>query len=566
MVQDNFTPEFKIFRMCLAATLIGALVFMTFSWNFIPPKNIFWLYTILIGTVGYSLLLWRLIKPGDCRMGAVALILFLGIVDSVALLLHPANLMFFSFVLVFTFIAVFNIICVRWPEVIFMDILLFAGMLAFVFYRPTGFYLSVSLLGWDESFVITVVIIYFSLLMILGTALVEIKRLAERRLRDININLNRAVEEKVSEIHRADRKAEQYQAQLEVILRHIPVGVVIFDQELNFLYTNGVHFKFELKAGRAYESSPGLLPLKVLKESFLETKARAVLEGRENLIGQRLEYTAPDGSRQIIRYTLAAVRLDREEVPVIRLVLITEDTTGEETLRQKLIYSDHMAALGKMAASLAHEVNNPLTGIKLHLELMQQNPGNPENQRGFYTVVSDNLSRIDRIIKSFLSFSRQEKPERELTDIREVLNNTLELAGNVKPFRHIFLTTKYSQELPRILVDKHRLAQVFVNLLNNANDAMAEQGGKLCISCQQETREIVIRFQDTGEGIKQEELKNIFEPFYTTKEKGHGTGLGLSVSYGIIKEHGGSLLVESCEGRGSTFIVRLPIISAELNI
>ena len=563
MVQNNFAPEFRIFRICLALTLMGALVFMTFVWKFIPPENLFWMYLILIGTGGYCLLLLRMIKPPDHRIGAVALILFLVIVDSIALLLHPANLMFFSFLLVFTFIAVYNIICVSWPEVLLMDILLFAGMLTFIFYPPTGFRSSIGLLGWDESFILTIVIIYFSLLLILGTAIVEIKKLAERRLWDININLNRAVEEKISEIHRADRKAERYQEQLEVILCHIPVGVVIFDQELNILYTNGVHFKFELMAGQVCESSPGLLPLKIMREYFLEAKARAVLEGRENLIGQRLEYTAPDGSRKIIRYTLVAVRFDQEEVPIIRLVLITEDTTKEEILRQKLIYSDHMAALGKMAASLAHEVNNPLTGIKLHLELMQQNRENAENQRSFYRVVGDNLTRIDRIIKKFLSFSRHEKPKRELTDIRGVLNNTLELAGNFKTFSHVFVTTEFSEELPLILVDKHRLAQVFVNLLNNANDAMAGQGGKLSITCQQQDREIVIRFQDTGEGIKQEELNKIFEPFYTTKEMGHGTGLGLSISYGIIKEHGGSMAVESCEGQGSTFIVRLPIITSE---
>jgi signal transduction histidine kinase len=182
-----------------------------------------------------------------------------------------------------------------------------------------------------------------------------------------------------------------------------------------------------------------------------------------------------------------------------------------------------------------------------------------------FNVLKDNIQRIDHIIKSFLTFGRQEKPTKEWIDVQTVLKNTLELATNLRQFDQIEICTEFAADVPAILGDQHRLTQVFVNLLNNARDAMAERGGRLTISYERDGNELRIKFKDTGKGISAQDLKNIFTPFFTTKEPGKGTGLGLSISYGIIQEHGGSLDVESREGMGTTFTIRLviPTISSD---
>jgi signal transduction histidine kinase len=257
------------------------------------------------------------------------------------------------------------------------------------------------------------------------------------------------------------------------------------------------------------------------------------------------------------------VKWEGEEGQIIRLMLITEDITAEEILRLELMQSEHLAALGKMAASLAHEINNPLAGIKLYIELLEQNLAAPEKRRQIFATLENSITRIDRIIKNFLSFARQDQPQKEWIDICSVLQGTLDMAANFKQFHQIHIATDFAKDIPLLSADQYRLAQVFVNLLNNASDAMAEAGGRLKISCQHDGKEVFIRFQDTGKGIKQEDLPHIFTPFFTTKVRGHGTGLGLSTSYGIIREHGGSLEVESREGQGCTFTIRLPLLPRE---
>jgi len=558
MLEPQTPPqEYKILRLCLGLNAIFALVFMAIAWIFISPGFMLLMYGILAATLLYSVLFLKWLTTANVHRVSVVFILAMLILESPALLLHGPKHFPMIFILFFTFVIMYNIILVRWPEVLALHGLLLAADLGFMLWPGGLFQQSVGLIGLDVKYAVVSVVIFHVTVIILGTWVVEVKRRTESQLRYMNTNLNRMVAEKVAEIQRADREARQYQEQLEKILRHSPVGVVIIDEQLNFLYTNGVHFKFEAAAAGVRELPGTLLPLQLLKDTLLQARTQLLLEGKEKLVGQRLEYPTPEGALKIIRYAYIAVHLEGENGPMPRLVLITEDITEEEGLRRELIQTEHLAELGKMAASLAHEINNPLAGIKLYIELLEQNLAAPEKRKQIFAILEHSIVRIDRIIKSFLSFSRQEQPRKEWINVVEVLQSTLDLAVNFKQFHQIHIATEF-EDIPLIYADPYRLAQVFVNLLNNASDAMAEAGGRLKIACGQKNAHVEITFQDTGKGIRREDLPHIFTPFFTTKARGHGTGLGLSTSYGIIRDHGGHLEVESREGAGTTFTIRLP--------
>ncbi len=548
--------EFKLIRVVLRINAVSALAFIPLFWKFIPPANHFAFLTILVLTVVYSAGLYFWLNDRNYRVIALILIFLLTVFNTVGLFVHPLSRHFIIALLIFTFILGINVLVVSWPDVLVTNILLYATVSVIVWLPQTGVRQSLAGYGIDATIAAIALSIYFALILLLGTGLVEVKRKTEGKLRELNKNLNQRVEEKVTEI-------QQTQEQLERILRHIPVGVVIVDERLNVIYTNGVHFQFSLQEGKAREHPKTLLPLELLREQFLKEKAPRLLENREDLVGHRLEFIRPDQHLLIIRYSFVCVRLASEKGELLRLVLVTENITGEETLRNKLVRTNQLAEMGKMAASLVHAVNNPLAGIKLNLELMEMGLLNSDKREKIFATLTKGVNRIDRIIRSFLSFARQERPRKQWTRIQTILRDTLDMTANYQPYHGIQVRLECDQDLPAIAVDRLRLEQVFVNLINNARDAMTRGGGELLIHCGQEDEHLVIRVQDSGKGIKPEDLPKIFTPFFTTKERGHGTGLGLATSYGIIQEHGGSLEAESREGAGATFTIRLPIISQE---
>ncbi len=562
---DPAVQEFRLFRILMVVNILVAAMFIPLQWVFMPPAHQPHWTWVHIWTVIYPAVLWRVVTPRTLKAGAVLFIALHLLTDSLSLLWHPLEFKAQAFVWVYTFIIIFNVILVSWPEVLASDLAILACGAGFAFLPASGFHASMAKLGLNPGYAEVLVLMYFALLLIVGTSIMAVKRRTERRVYELNANLNRLVDQKLAEIQRADAAARQYQEQLDVILRHAPFGVVIVDEHVNFLYTNGVHFKFRLTAAGVEELPGSLLPLAVLRQEVLAAKAQALLTTDRAFLGQRWEYTAPQGVVKILRYSFVRVIFPEADGDVIRLVLLSEDITQEETIRQELNRADHLASLGKMAASLAHEVNNPLAGIKLYVELLEQEISSPEKRREIFRFLESNITRIDRIVKSFLTFSRQEKPRREWLDVQEVLRTTLEMASNFRQFHRIHIHTHLAATMPLIYADPHRLAQVFVNLLNNASDAMQAEGGRLDISTRLWNQEIWIQFKDTGKGIKPENLPHIFKPFFTTKEKDQGTGLGLSTSYSIIQEHGGRLEVESEVSLGSTFTVRLPIIQREMS-
>ena len=236
------------------------------------------------------------------------------------------------------------------------------------------------------------------------------------------------------------------------------------------------------------------------------------------------------------------------------------DERLKEFTRKKFMESERLALVGQLAANVAHELNNPLQGIVTysHLLLEKDSTDEPTNQNIRKIVVQANRCRD--IIRGLLDFSRQRKPDKTLSDINSILNEGISLVENQALFHNVKIVLNLDESLPKVVIDPSQIVRVFINLIVNAAEAM-DGNGRLTISSRldNEKKCVEIEVSDTGPGISEENIDKIFDPFFTTKETGHGVGLGLAISYGIIKEHKGSLSVESEIGKGTTFTVRLPL-------
>jgi len=229
-----------------------------------------------------------------------------------------------------------------------------------------------------------------------------------------------------------------------------------------------------------------------------------------------------------------------------------------QTMQAVMIQSEKLASLGKMAAGVAHEINNPLTSILIqaHLLLETCEPGNPSLEN--LTLIADETSRCAEIVKGLLEFARMTPAQPTKADVNDIIERSIQLLEKQASVRNIKILKALDLSLPSIDLDKNKMQQVFSNLIINACDAMAG-GGTLTITSRLglDRRQIEILFADTGMGIPEENIHKLFDPFFTTKSA--GTGLGLAVSYGIIQQRGGKIGVRSEVGQGSVFIVILPL-------
>lgn len=244
---------------------------------------------------------------------------------------------------------------------------------------------------------------------------------------------------------------------------------------------------------------------------------------------------------------------------------ISERKIAEEERRefeQKAQLASRLASVGELAAGVAHEINNPLTGVIGYAELLMQEDV-PERIKKDLEVIHSGAKRVADVVKGLLKFARQAKPERTLVNINEIIEVTLRLRAYELETSNIKVTTKLDPDLPLTIADPGQLQQVFLNLLINSETEMrsAHGKGKLVVKTEAIDSKIRISFKDDGPGITKANLERIFEPFFTTREVGKGTGLGLSICHGIVTDHGGRISVESRLGAGATFIVELPVIA-----
>jgi signal transduction histidine kinase len=221
--------------------------------------------------------------------------------------------------------------------------------------------------------------------------------------------------------------------------------------------------------------------------------------------------------------------------------------------------AEKLASIGRLAGGVAHEINNPLMVILGRAELALMDVPEDHASAADLEIIISETKRIANIVKNLLRFSRQDQQESLLpADVNETVDRAVELTRYQLTVENILVETRYAPDLPMVMGNAGQLQQVFTNIIINAYQAMGAQGGRLLIETGKVAGFVEARFSDSGCGIPTDHLKRIFEPFYTTKAEHEGTGLGLSVSYGIIADHGGSITVDSVVGAGSQFTVRLP--------
>lgn len=251
---------------------------------------------------------------------------------------------------------------------------------------------------------------------------------------------------------------------------------------------------------------------------------------------------------------------------------VTERTQQLKAAHQKLLQSDRLASLGQLAASVAHEINNPVSGV-LNLSMLMQrmlkDDGIPTSRldefRKYLGQVTSETSRVGRIVSDLLAFSRRSKPHRAPADFNQIVRTTLSLVQHKMKLSNIQLDARLAHNLPPVPCDPSQIQQVVLNLIFNAAEAAQPKGGgRVTVSTEVRESVVVLTISDNGEGIPAENLPKIFDPFFTTKPEGKGVGLGLAVSFGIIQAHGGDIEVQSTVGEGTTFSISLPLQPAAL--
>ncbi len=244
-------------------------------------------------------------------------------------------------------------------------------------------------------------------------------------------------------------------------------------------------------------------------------------------------------------------------------MVIIRDIRERKKMQEQLMAQDRLASIGQLVSGVAHEINNPLTGVIGFSELLLKRDL-PDDVKADLKVVNDEAMRTARIVKNLLTFARKQPEGKEPVDINKQIQRVLDLRDHEQKVNNINVDTHFASNLPQVMGNASQLQQVFFNIVINAEFFMLEahQKGNLTITTERTGDSVRCSFADDGPGIPEENMRNLFTPFFTTKEVGKGTGLGLSICYGIITEHGGRIYAESKLGKGATFIVELPIKEA----
>jgi len=246
---------------------------------------------------------------------------------------------------------------------------------------------------------------------------------------------------------------------------------------------------------------------------------------------------------------------------------VEERTRQLQAAQKKLLHTDRLASLGQLSASVAHEINNPISGVlnlSMLLQRMLKDDGIPPNRieefRKYLGQVTNETSRVGRIVSDLLAFSRRSKPQRSPADLSRIVRTTLSLVQHKMKLSNVAVDTRLADDLPAVPCDSSQIQQVVLNLLLNAAEAtQSKTERKVAVSTTRVAEGVALTVSDNGEGIPAENLAKIFDPFFTTKPEGKGVGLGLAVSYGIIQAHGGEIEVKSTVGQGTAFTVTLPL-------
>jgi len=269
---------------------------------------------------------------------------------------------------------------------------------------------------------------------------------------------------------------------------------------------------------------------------------------------------------------LSELETTHRELEIAHRQLQARTATLEENERQlkesqeQLIQAEKLTSLGQLAASVAHEVNNPLSGVLVYAQLLAKKIAGDsitkETTLDYLSKMESELVRSTKLVRNLLDFARQSPPAFRQVNLNDVINRALDLAAHSAQLQHVQIINEPDLSLPTVTADSDQLQQVFTNLILNAIQAMTK-GGTLTLRTSVEHEQLKVEVRDTGHGISPENMRRLFTPFFTTKQEVKGVGLGLAVAYGIIQRHKGRIEVQSQEGVGTTFTVYLPLASSQ---
>jgi PAS domain S-box-containing protein len=380
---------------------------------------------------------------------------------------------------------------------------------------------------------------------------------AASQLRDLNQNLEQKVEERTEELSRSERKFRHLFSASKDMVFFCDAGGHLVDMNNSGFEMLG-HERAD--AGHLYLTD-------LFAEAGMVTTYNDLLRRDGYIKDLDVEMMRRDGS--VISVLLSATVLVGENGELQGSEAIAKDLTKVKIMLEQLASSEKMASVGQMAAGVAHEINTPLGIILGYTQLLMDDFEEGSEQYEGLQTIERQAKASRKIVADLLKFSRQSGSTRDEIDINDILADVVAVTEHTLSLSHITTNLACEAKLPPIIGDPEKLRQVFVNLINNAHHAMQERGGQvhLISGLDRDGQTVTVTVRDTGHGIEEKNQARIFDPFFTTKPVGQGTGLGLSVSYGIIHEHGGTIEVQSPvpgerqQGQppGTQFVIRLPV-------
>jgi two-component system, NtrC family, sensor kinase len=298
---------------------------------------------------------------------------------------------------------------------------------------------------------------------------------------------------------------------------------------------------------------------------------RQLKEGNGKLPSVETTIINSNGERIPVELNASIIYEDDEEVATVGIYTDLREKLAVESklkeTRAQLAQSEKMASLGQLAAGVAHEINNPLTGILFYATLKLENLVADDPERPDVEAVVEDVKRCKEIVQNLLAYSRQSSPMRDIIQLNAIVNQSLTLIRDPKMFRNVRVERELSEEMMLVHVDKNQISQVIINLVINAVSAMDGTGVLTLHTYRDKTAgKVYLEVIDTGCGIAPESLSKIFDPFYTTKGPGEGTGLGLSTAYGLVKENKGEIRVKQTSSQGTTFLLEFELYQSKHDI
>ena len=362
--------------------------------------------------------------------------------------------------------------------------------------------------------------------------------------------LNMSIFRNVTERYKMEEEIRESKAMFENIFEEVFDGIIIWDQKFTIIDMNKAAERLLCKNKEqviGLDLLSTLPPAKSIGEDIKPKLIHLKEEGQNQGLytvkfQNKWEYTQLEYRNKFNVYSGLSITTLRD---------ITENAILEEQLRK----SSTLNVVGELAAGIAHEIRNPMTALKGFIQLLETDVASPENEM-YFGVIKSELTRIESIINEFLLLAKPQVVKYVKSDLRQIMNETMELLHAQAVLQNVQFIKKYEEEIPMIYCEPNQLKKVFINIIKNAIEVL-EDGGEIEASMEVKQDYFHISIQDNGKGMSKEKLARIGEPFYTTKEK--GTGLGLLVSYQIIEDHKGKVKVESELGIGTTFHLLLPI-------